>query len=241
MAETAATQIDFAQPVKEKQSGLNPRVLEFAADEFDGRERAGLEQQPSVFRAFEQGAPFLERQRRSLRFGRQNISDNRLETLTPTPQRRSVFRTELREGRRGLFEIRPPFQDTVVPADQRHVQRGFDVISAVSLKFEVAIPRQVGQAAVIERMRVMDEAGARGPFHGRQAAAGHVPRLEANRGQARPRQVGLKNQAVVPGAENDAVVGFVHGFRCRRECKPKRTQTVAEIFGARIALSACGA
>ena len=60
----------------------------------------------------------------------------------------------------------------------------------------------------------MQEAGARRPLLGAQAAAGYRVPLQADHVQAGAAEMGLQDQAVVAGPEDDAVAGGVrHGRR----------------------------
>jgi hypothetical protein len=57
-----------------------------------------------------------------------------------------------------------------------------------------------------EGVRVVEEAREPGVLDGRQAAAGHGGAVDRQAAEAGAAQVGLEDEGVVPGAEEDGVV-----------------------------------
>ena len=141
MAEAAHPQIDLAQPVEEQQARLHGRMLEFLLHELERRQRAHLEQPPSGRAALEQLAALVRRQRRRLRFPRQDVLHDRHELMVPAPQRFGIAGAELLERSRGALDVGPPVEHAAVAGEQRDVQLGLDVVRAVTLELEVRVPR----------------------------------------------------------------------------------------------------
>src|SRR6185436_7326768 len=82
-------------------------------------------------------------------------------------------------------------------------------LGPVAPQLEVAVPGHAVERAVVERVRIVEEARLPGVFHRGQAASGHVPPLQTQDLQARAAEIGLEDEAVVARAEDDPVV--VHG------------------------------
>jgi hypothetical protein len=95
--ETAHAQVDLAQAVEEQQSSLHGRMLELLQHEFERRKRADLQQAAARSAAFEQGAPFVGRQRDRPALGQQDVAQDRHELVLPAPQGIGVAPAELRE------------------------------------------------------------------------------------------------------------------------------------------------
>jgi hypothetical protein len=94
-------------------------------------------------------------------------------------------------------------------------------VRAVAREREVGIPRHRGDGALEEGVRVVQEAGMARVLERGEAAAGHVLALEGEHLEAGLAQVGLQDQPVVAGAEDDSVVGCVHR-RCRHSIPKSR-------------------
>ncbi len=80
----------------------------------------------------------------------------------------------------------------------------------MALELEVGVPRHHRNGALEEGVRVVQEARMPRVLERGEAAAGDVLALERQHLEARLAKVGLQDQTIVPGAENDSVVGYVH-------------------------------
>ncbi|HBY96925.1 MAG: hypothetical protein M5U01_05200 [Ardenticatenaceae bacterium] len=78
----------------------------------------------------------------------------------------------------------------------------------MALQFEVCVPGHLGEAAMVERVGVVEEPWMAGILHGREAPARRVSPFEAEHFQPGLAQIGLQDQTVVAGPENDTVVLF---------------------------------
>ena len=76
----------------------------------------------------------------------------------------------------------------------------------MALELEVRVPGGLPDGPVEEGMDVVEEAREARVFDGREAAARHVAPLEAEHLEPGPAEVGLQDEAVVTGAEDDPVV-----------------------------------
>ena len=215
MAEARQPQVDLAQSVEEQETGLDGRVLEFLLDELQRRQRAHLEQPPAGAGARQQRAPLLRRQRRRAALGRQDIAHDRHELVVPAPQRVGVAAAEGGERCDRLVRIGPPFQRASVAGEQRDVELGLDVAGAVPFELEIAVPRHRGDGALEEGVGVVQEAGMARVFQRAQSAARDRAAIDRQRLEAGLAEIGLQDEAVVSGTEDDGVVGGGHGFSVR--------------------------
>ena len=206
MAEAAQAQIDFAQTVEEQQPGPDYGMLELALDELQRRERARLEQQSALSRSFQRLFPALRLNGRASRFGAQDPFQDGNESVAPALERRGVASAELGEGFRGAVEIGPPAERVAALEQQRDVQLRLDIARAAALELELAVPRQLVERAVEERVDVVAVAGPARVFERREAAADGVAALEAQRLEPGAPEVSLEDEAVVPRPQEDAVV-----------------------------------
>ncbi len=76
----------------------------------------------------------------------------------------------------------------------------------VPVEFQIAIPRHRGQGAMEKRVRIMQKPRQARILDRGETAAGRVRAIDAQHAQPAAAQVGLQNEGVVPGAEDDAVV-----------------------------------
>ena len=160
----------------------------------------------------QQRAPLLRRQRRRAALGRQDVAHDRHELVVPAPQRVGVAAAEGGERCDRLVRIGPPFQRASVAGEQRDVEFGLDVTGAVPFELEIAVPRHRGDGALEEGVGVVQEAGMARVFQRAQSAARDRPAIDRQRLQAGLAEIGLQDEAVVPGAEDDAVIGGGHGL-----------------------------
>ena len=210
MAEARQPQVDLAQSVEEEEPGLDGGVLELLFDELQRRECAHLEQPPAGAGAPQQRAALLRRQRRRAALGRQNIAHDRHELVVPTPQRVGVAAAEGGERCDRLVRIGPPFQRASVAGEQRDIELGLDVAGAVPFELEIAVPRHRGDGALEEGVGVVQEAGMARVFQRAQSAARDRTAIDRQRLEAGLAEIGLQDEAVVPGTEDDRVVGGSH-------------------------------
>ena len=207
MAEAAHSEIHLAQPVEEEEPGLDGGMLELAFDEFERGERAYLEQPPAGVRARQHGTPLRCRERRRARFRRQDALDDRHELVVPAAQRLGIAPAEAGERRDGSLDVGPPLQCPPLAGDERDVELGFDQARAVPRQFEIGVPRHRAERAQKEGVGVVQEAGMARVFERAQSAAHDRRALDRKRLEAGLAEIGLQDQRVVAGAENDAVVG----------------------------------
>jgi hypothetical protein len=86
-----------------------------------------------------------------------------------------------------------------------------DVIDG-GAEFEILEPRRLADVEMIDRMQVVIEARL-GHFPGAQAAAIGQPLLDQQDVQPGLGQIAAEDQAVMAGADDDAVIGFVESVR----------------------------
>jgi hypothetical protein len=127
-------------------------------------------------------------------------------------QRRSVALAEIGERRDGPLDVGPPFERAAVAPDERDVELGLDQARPVALELEIGVPGHGGNRAQEEGVGVVEEAAR--VFDRAQAAAGDGAALDGKRLQAGLAEIGLQDKPVMPGAENNRVVGG-HGI-CRQ-------------------------
>ena len=206
MAEAGQPQVDLAQPVEEEEPRLDGRMLELPLDEFERGERAHRQEPPAGGRAGQQRAPFLRRQRRRARFRREDVRDDGHELVVPAAQACGIAPAEGGKRVDGFADVGPPFERAAVAGDERDVELGLDQLRAAAREVEIGVPRHGGDGAQEEGMGIVAEAGAPRVFDRAQAAAGGRTALDRQRLEPRLAEIGLQDEAVVPGAENDAVV-----------------------------------
>ena len=144
-----------------------------------------------------------------LRFGDEDLVEDGHEIVAPAAHGRGVLRAESGEGLEGAIEVGPPFEGVAAAEDQCDVERRLNVLSAETFEVELLVPGHLVDRAVVERVGVVEEAGTSGIFDRRQSASGDLSPFEADRLEASSPEVGLKNQGIVAGAEDYAVVSFV--------------------------------
>jgi hypothetical protein len=75
----------------------------------------------------------------------------------------------------------------------------------VLFELEIAEPGHGRQSAVEEGVQVMPETGQAWVIEGHQAAAGERGTVDGQGAQTAAREVGLQDQGIVAGAQDDAV------------------------------------
>ena len=173
-------------------------------------ERAHGKEPPAGAGAGKQRATLLGRQRRRARFRRKHLRDDRHELVVPAAQRRGVARAERGERVDGLADVGPPLERAAVAGDERDVELGLDQLRAVPLERKIRVPRHGGDGAQEERMGVVEESAMARIFDRAQSAAGHRAALDGERLHPGLAEIGLQDEPVVPGAENNRVVGAGH-------------------------------
>src|SRR5262249_6588729 len=148
---------------------------------------------------------------------------DRQEGVAPAAQRRRVARAEALDGGRGLLEVGPPLERVAASQEEGDVQLRLDVRRAVPLEIQVRVPGGLADRPMEERVHVVEEAGEAWVLDRRKAASRLVPALEAHGPKARPPEVGLQNEAVVAGAEEDAVVVGAHAPAMGRSASVRRS------------------
>jgi hypothetical protein len=83
----------------------------------------------------------------------------------------------------------------------------------VPRQFQIPKPRHLRDGAVKKRMRVMREAGQARIGQRAQATAGLGRAVERQRAQSGAREIGLGDEAVVTGAEEEGVVVWHQEYR----------------------------
>src|SRR5436309_3125714 len=144
--------------------------------------------------------------RGSTRLRAENPFHDGNERLAPALERRGIAGAELCEGFDRALEVAPPAERVTAPEEQRDVQFGLKILCAAALKAELAVPRQLVQRAMEERMDVVPVAGPARIFDRRESAADRAAPLEAHGLQPRAPEVRLQHEAVVPRAEKNDVV-----------------------------------
>ena len=206
------SQIHFAQPVEKKEARPDGIVLKLARHKFERREGGDFEQSAAEPTSAQQLPAPLRFQRGTLRFGEENLLNNRAKLLRPTSERVGVPRRKLRKRCHRALQVRPPFQRASIALQHRDVQFRLEIAHAMPLELEVAEPRHPGDGAVKERMRMMREARQSWILHRAQSAAGLGRSIQRERPQAQPCQIGLRDERIVAGAEEEDVVGHVEVF-----------------------------
>ena len=96
-----------------------------------------------------------------------------------------------------------------VARQQRDVELRLDVARAVPLQLEVGVPRHRGDGALEEGVGVVQEARMARVLERREPAAGDGLALDGQHLQPGLAEIGLQDQPVVAGADDDPVVDAV--------------------------------
>src|SRR5262249_12951039 len=121
-----------------------------------------------------------------------------------------IARGELLDGAAGSVEVGVPAERASIPTDDGDVQLRLDVLHTPALELQVAVPGRERDRAVEDRVDVVENAGESGVFDSGEAAGGLQVPINGQDSQAQAAEIGLQNEAVMAGADNDAVECSVH-------------------------------
>jgi hypothetical protein len=147
----------------------------------------------------------------------QNLRRDLFGAAVPVAESVCVFFREPRHVGNGLFAVAAEYQSRAVTVRLAELVTRRNVGDTV-FKTEVFEPRRLGNVEMIDGMQIVVEARRR-HFLGREPAAILQAPVDQQDAQARLRQVAAQNQAVMAGADDDAVVGLFqrlgHAFLLR--------------------------
>ena len=151
------------------------------------------------------------RQRLREPLGQQDLRGNGFGVPVPRAEGRRVALREARDVGDGLLEIAPEHQRGAVAVSLAELVARRDVGDPV-IEAEVPEPRRLADVEMIDRVQVVVEAWLR-DFLGCQAAAIGQPPLHHQDVEPGFGEIGSKDQAVVAGADDDAVVASFQRLR----------------------------
>ena len=212
MPEPAHAQVNLAQAVEEQEPGLDGRMFKFLMHELERGQRAHLHQVPAGSGSLKPGRAFFGWKRRRAALGDQDVAHDRHEVGVPAAQSFRVAFAEGLERRDRALDVGPPFERAAIAGDERDVELRLDVLRAVPFKLEVRVPGHRRDGALEERVGVVQESRVARVFQGGEPTARH--RLALKRECLEPglAQVGLQDQPVVAGTEDDPVVSIAHAY-----------------------------
>ena len=136
----------------------------------------------------------------------QNARGDFLGSPVPVAKRLGVFLGEPRHVGDGLLEIAAEHQRGAVAMRLAELIARGDVGDAI-FEAEILEPRRLGNVEMVDRVEVVIEAG-RGRLFGHQPAAVFEPAVDQQNAQARFGEIAAEDEAVMAGADDDAVVGL---------------------------------
>ena len=154
--------------------------------------------------ARQQVLALMLRQRLREPLGQQDLCGDGFGAPVPRAERRRVTLRETRDVGDGFLEIAPEHQRGAVAVSLAEFVAGRDVGDPI-VEAEVPEPRRLADVEMIDRMQVVVEAGLR-DFLGRQAAAIGQPPLHHEDVEPGFGEIGSEDQAVMAGADDDAVI-----------------------------------
>ena len=117
-----------------------------------------------------------------------------------------VFLGEARDVGDQLFEIAPEHQRAAVAVRLAELVARRDVGDAF-VRAEILEPRRLADVEMIDRVQVVIEAGQRHLARAQSAAISQPP-LDQQDVEPGAGEIGAEDQAVMAGADDDAVIGF---------------------------------
>ena len=148
------------------------------------------------------------------RSGEQNLPGYDLRLAIPFAKRRGIFPGKARDIGDRFFQIAPEHKRRSVEMRLPEFIAGRDVGDLV-VQLQIPKPRRVRNVEVIDRMKIVIEAGLR-DLPRRQAASIIEPPLDQQNPQPGFGQIGRQYQSVLPCSDNDSIVVFLQGLHIPR-------------------------
>ena len=150
-----------------------------------------------------------KRQGLGVALGDQNARGDFLGALVPLAEGSRVLRREARHVGDGFLAVAPEHERRTVAVRLPEFITRRDIGDAI-LEPEIAKPRRLGNAEMIDGMKVVIEA-RQGGFLGHQAAAIVQPAIDDENFQAGAREITPQHEALMTRADDDPVIGFFKG------------------------------
>ena len=150
------------------------------------------------------------RQRLGVALRDQDARGDFLGAPVPVAKRLGVLLREPRHVGDGLLAVAPEHQGRAVAMRLAELVARGDVGDAV-FEAQILEPRRLGNVEMVDRVEVVVEPGRRGLF-GHQAAAIFQPAVDQKNAQSRFGEIAAENEAMMAGADDDAVIGLVQSL-----------------------------
>ncbi len=160
------------------------------------------------FRLLEQRPLLLDRQRRRVGLGEDDVRDHRLPAAPDILEGPGVFLGEGRDRRHGPLDVGEPAEVAPIEEVLDDPRIWLVVVDAEALQLEVAVPGQHRDTAVENGVDVVPEAGVVDVLVRVEAAADLHVLLDHGDLQAGLAEVAGGDHPVVAGADDDSVVLF---------------------------------